>query len=103
MTTNQVIDNISKLTALLDQVNNSFNHVGVALQAMEIVKEYEVAKDKAAANNLYNNAFYSYFQQASNDMHSQFPLRKLALLDALEAYKRHLSWKNGPLKKISKV
>ena len=86
-----VIEELDILIKLLNETTSSTGHVGVALQAMAVAKEYAVAKDSAAGNQMYNDPFYNYFQQASGDLHAQYPLRKMALLEALIAYKRYLS------------
>lgn len=91
MTTMEVIEELDILIQLLNEITSSTGHVGIALQAMAVSKEYAVAKDSAAGNQMYNDPFYNYFQQASGDLHAQYPLRKMALLDALTAYKRYLS------------
>jgi hypothetical protein len=91
MTTMDVIEELDILIQLLDETTSPTGHVGIALQAMAVAKEYAVAKDSAAGNQMYNDPFYNYFQQASGDLHAQYPLRKMALLDALTAYKRYLS------------
>ncbi|CAA6811323.1 MAG: Unknown protein [uncultured Aureispira sp.] len=91
MTTMEVIEELDILINLLTETTNAMGHVGIALQAMAVSKEYEIAKDAAAANQMYNDPFYNYFQQASGDLHAQYPLRKMALLEALVAYKRYLS------------
>ena len=95
MTTMEMIEEIDSLIQLLEETVTSTGHVGVALQAMALSKEYATAKDSAAGNQMYNDPFYSYFQQASGDLHAQYPLRKMALLEALKAYKRHLSPKRA--------
>lgn len=95
MTTMEVIEELDILIQLLDETTSSTGHVGIALQAMAISKEYATAKDSAAGNQMYNDPFYNYFQQASGDLHAQYPLRKMALLEALKAYKRYLSPKRA--------
>jgi len=95
MTTMEAIEELDNLIQLLEETNTSTGHVGVALEAMALSKEYETAKDSQASNQMYNNPFYNYFQQASGDMHSQYPIRKMALLEALKAYKRYLSPKRA--------
>ncbi len=95
MTTMEVIEEIDGLIELLSESTTSTGHIGVALQAMVIAKEYATAKDSSAGNQMYNDPFYSYFQQASGDLHAQYPIRKMALLEALRAYKRHLSPKRA--------
>lgn len=91
MTTMEVIEEIDDLIQLLSETTTSTGHIGVALQAMVIARDYAIAKDSAAGNQMYNDPFYSYFQQASGDLHAQYPIRKMALLEALQAYKRQLS------------
>ena len=91
MTVMEAIEELDNLIQLLEETTSSTGHVGVALQAMALSKEYETAKDSNAGNQMYNNPFYNYFQQASGDMHSQYPIRKMALLEALTAYKRYIS------------
>lgn len=95
MTTMEVIEEIDTLIELLTDTTTTTGHVGIALQAMALAKEYAVSKDSSAGNQMYNDPFYSYFQQASGDLHAQYPLRKMALLDALNAYKRYLSPKRA--------
>ncbi len=95
MTTMEAIEELDNLVQLLEDSTSSTGHVGVALQAMALSKEYETAKDSQAGSQMYNNPFYNYFQQASGDMHSQYPIRKMALLEALQAYKRYLSPKRA--------
>jgi hypothetical protein len=91
----EVIDEIDDLIKLLEESTTSTGHVGIALQAMVISKDYATAKDSAAGNQMYNDPFYAYFQQASGDLHAQYPLRKMALLDALAAYRRQLAPKRA--------
>lgn len=91
MTTMEVIEELDSLIELLDETTSSTGHIGIALQAMAVAKEYATSKDNTAGNQMYNDPFYNYFQQASGDLHAQYPLRKMALLEALKAYKRYLS------------
>jgi hypothetical protein len=95
MTITDLMEEIDELIQLLSESTTSAGHVGIALQAMAISKEYAVSKDSAAGNQMYNDPFYAYFQQASGDLHAQYPLRKNALLEALKAYKRQLSPKRA--------
>lgn len=87
----EVIEELDALIKLLDETTTSTGHVGIALQAMAVSKEYATAKDSSASNQMYNDPFYNYFQQASGDLHAQYPLRKMALLEALKAYRRYLA------------
>ncbi|MGB0522830.1 MAG: hypothetical protein ACPGJS_07710 [Flammeovirgaceae bacterium] len=91
MTTAEVIENINGLIHLQGENTNPTGHVGICLQTMAVIKDFEIAKDSNAAEKLYSHPFYNYFQQASNDIHTQYPLRKMAVLEALNGYKRYLT------------
>lgn len=92
MTIPEVIDEIDGLCHLLEQQSTATAHVGICLQAMAVIKDFEVSNNTSKAEpNLYNHPFYNFFSQASNDIHTQYPLRKMAVLDALAGYKRYLS------------
>ncbi len=91
MTIQDLVEEIDKLMAQLDQVTTQTGHVGISLHATALLKDYLTEEDPENANRLYNDPFYSYFQGASNDLHTQYPIRKMALMEALIAYKRYIS------------
>lgn len=95
MTATEAIEELDSLIKLLEETTTSTGHIGIALEAMNLAREYTMAKDSAAGNQMYNDPFYSYFQQASGDLHTQYPVRKLALLEAMKAYKRQISPKRA--------
>lgn len=91
MTTIEAIEELNELIQLMQESTTSTGHVGIALQAMALCREHALAKDGAAGNQMYNDPFYAYFQQASGDLHAQYPIRKNALIEALTAYRRYIS------------
>lgn len=95
MTIMEAMEELDELIQLLTDSTSSTGHVGVALQAMALARDYTISKDSAAGNQMYNDPFYSYFQQASGDLHAQYPIRKMALLEALTAYKRNIAPKRA--------
>ena len=95
MTKANTIKQFSELIKLLDKASDGTAHVGVALQASAHIKDYLASTDEDAADQIYNDPFYSYFQNATNDLHSQYPIQKMAVLNALEAYKRYLNSTKG--------
>jgi hypothetical protein len=91
MSTRELINEINDLNILLEAVMDGLGHVGIALQITALIKDYLVSNDPDANNNLYSDPFYNYFQQAANDVHSQYPVRKMAMRSAIEGYVRYLS------------
>jgi hypothetical protein len=95
MNKEQLITEIDNLNQRLFNITESTGHIGIALQAMAIVKDYLVATSPEAVYNLHSDPFYVYFQTKANDMHTQYPLSKMAVREALEGYKRYLEGKNN--------
>ena len=91
MTKAKTVKQINELIKLLDKVSDGTGHVGIALQASAHIKDYLTSSNPDVADQLYNDPFYSYFQNATNDLHSQYPIQKMAVKNALEGYKRYLS------------
>ncbi|MCP4458937.1 MAG: hypothetical protein GY816_13080 [Cytophagales bacterium] len=90
MTKAQTIKQFNTLIKLLDKVSDGTGHIGIALQASAYIKDYLTSTNPDAADQLYNDPFYSYFQNATNDLHSPYPIQKMAMLNVLEGYKRYL-------------
>ena len=90
MTKQDLIEEIEGLIHLLESNTSTTAHVGISLQAMATIKDFQLSQDDAD-DKLHANPFYSYFQTAANDMHSQYPLRKNAVMEALVAYKRYIN------------
>lgn len=95
MTTMDMVEELDTLIRFLERSTSVNAHIGISLQAMALTREYEVGKDSSMESKMYDHPFFSYFQQTSTDMHSQYPLRKMALLEALQAYKRYLAPKRA--------
>ena len=91
MTKAKTIKQFNELIKLLDKVTDATGHVGIALQATAYIKDYILGNFPDLSDQLYNDPFYSYFQNVTNDLHSPFPIQKMAVKNALEGYKRYLS------------
>lgn len=95
MTTMDVIEELDHLIKLLQKNTSPMGHIGISLEAMALCKDYELSKESSTIDQLYYHPFYTYFQQVSNDMHTQYPLRKMTLLESLEGYRRYLAPKRA--------
>ncbi|MCI5056074.1 MAG: hypothetical protein MRY83_08200 [Flavobacteriales bacterium] len=91
MSTRELINELNDLNILLEAVMDGTGHVGIALQIAALIKDHTHHNDPDAENNLYSNPFYNFFQNAANDVHTQYPIKKLALRSAIEGYVRYLS------------
>ncbi len=90
MTKANTIKQFKELVKLLEKVTDATGHVGIALQAIAYIKDYITANNPDMTDQLYNDPFYSYFQNVTNDLHSQFPIQKMAVKNALEGYLRYI-------------
>lgn len=90
MTKAKTVKQFTELIKLLEKVSDGTGHVGIALQASAYVKDYLVSMHPDAGDQPYNDPFYAYFQSATTDLHTQYPIQKMAVKNALEGYKRYL-------------
>lgn len=97
MTESDCIQKLENFEKRLKDVETPTGHIGICLELVAMIKDFTEAQssddDGYRGNDLYQNPFYAYFNDSSRDMHTQFPIRKLALLSAIDGYKRHLEGK----------
>ena len=89
-----LIEKLNDAKTQLESVQDSTAHVGIALELTAYVREYMMDASPEMADRIYDDPFFAYFQNASHDTHTQFPIRKMSMLSAITGYIRYLGGDN---------
>lgn len=90
MNKKKLIEKLEDAREQLEEVQDSTGHVGISLEVSAYIRDYLLGGPSDMADRYYDDPFYSFFQNASHDVHTAYPIKKMTMISAIDGYQRFL-------------